>query len=198
MQIVVKGKQIDVGDSLREHVEQNVSDVVRKYFHQPIEGTVIFSKDASFFKTEIIIHASSKISLQSSAEAADIYPSFDLALEKITARLRRYKNKLRDNHHKTHKEEAISNQYVIDTNNQTDTMVADSDTESMIIAEMEHRVETMTVSEAVMRMDLGKHVAYMFRNAAHGDLNMVYRRLDGNVGWVDPKGNEQVMAGAKS
>lgn len=192
MQVIVQGKQIDIGDSLRSHVEDHLSATVHKYFHKPIDGTVLFSKDSFRIKAEILVHASNGIRLESSAEDEDIHQAFDKALAKISTRLRRYKNKLRDNHHTTHKEEMAQINYVINTAHLENGKDHD-DIEPMVIADLDHDIETMTVSEAVMRMDLGKATAFMFRNSAHGDFNMVYRRLDGNVGWVDPKGNEKLV-----
>ena len=190
MKVIVKGKQLDVGDSLESHVQKNLLETVHKYFHNPIEANVIFSKDSHLLKAEILVHASNHINLESSAEDTDIYRAFDQANHKITKRLRRYKSKLRDNHHKDHKQ--VRQQAYTVTANFPNGHDHDAEDENapMIIADMDQKIETMTVSEAVLRMDLGKSTAYMFRNSAHGDLNMVYRRLDGNIGWVDPKGTE--------
>jgi ribosomal subunit interface protein len=186
MQLTVKGKQIDVGQSLRTYVEEQMDSVAAKYFNNPIDATVVFSHDAHLFKTDISVHVGRGILLQSTAEATEIYPAFDAAADKVAKRLRRYKRRLRDHHQKEVTEE-LARQYVLEGQAANDD--EEPEGEPAIIAEMQTHIGTMTVAEAVMYLDLADLPAYMFRNSAHGGLNMVYRRPDGNVGWVDPKGN---------
>lgn len=185
MQLTVKGKQIDVGDSLREYVSTELENVVQKYFSRPIEATVVFSKDAHLFKADISVHAGRGIALHADADADQPYPAVDKALAKIAKRLRRHKSKLRD-HHKQQEDDFVkASQYVIEHDAESEEEVS-HDEEKLIVAEMETVIETLTVGEAVMRLDLGNLPAVMFRNRGTGGLNMVYRRPDGNFGWVDP------------
>lgn len=197
MQIIVKGKQLDVGESLRTHVETTLNTLVGKYFSNPLEATVVLSKQGHLFKADIQAHAGPGIVLQSYGDASEPYPAFEEAAEKIAKRLRRYKRRLRDQH-----QGAITarpaRKYIIDTevDEVADDAVANGGANGgangadahhpMIIAEMQTTIESLTVSEAVMRLDLGDLPALLFHNSAHGGLNMVYRRPDGNVGWVDP------------
>jgi hypothetical protein len=130
------------------------------------------------------------ILLQSSAEATEIYPAFDAAASKVGKRLRRYKRRLRDHHlHELRPApEVTARQYVIDPDADLGEDDQEAGTEPVIIAEMDTAIETMSVAEAVMRMDLAELPALLFRSGAHGGLNLIYRRADGHVGWIDPQG----------
>jgi ribosomal subunit interface protein len=189
MNLTVKGKHLDVGDALRAYVGEQLSAVTEKYFSNPIDATVLFAQEAHFYRADISVRVGRGILLQASAEATDIYPAFDAAAEKTGTRLRRYKRRLRDHH--MHDAQALvldqvpARQYVIEAEPAHDDDVGD---EPVIIAEMDTTVETMSVAEAVMRMDLAEMPALMFRSGVHGGLNMIYRRPDGHVGWIDPKG----------
>jgi ribosomal subunit interface protein len=214
MHLSVKGKQLDVGDALRTHVGDSLNAIVGKYFGRPIEANVVFSREAHLFKADISVHVGRNILLQSNAEASEPYPAFDTAADKIAKRLRRYKRRLKDHHHKGGDSvdgamlvSMPASQYILeaepedhhveghegDTHDFAPQAVQDGhDThpQPVVIAEMATVIDTLTVSEAVMRMDLAELPALMFKNRGHGGLNMVYRRQDGNVGWIDPKGTE--------
>jgi ribosomal subunit interface protein len=186
MKLSVKGKQIDVGDALRAHVETQLTEIVGKYFSDSLEASVTFSREGSLFRADITVHASRNIVLQSSASANEPYPAFDAGLTRLAGRLRRYKNKIKHHHHeKTRETQAmIANSFVLHgADNGPEEEINDN---PAIVAEMTTPVESLTVSEAVMRLDLGDLPALMFRNRGHGGLNMIYRRADGNIGWVDP------------
>jgi ribosomal subunit interface protein len=191
MQLTVKGKQIDVGDSLRTHVRDSLITIAEKYFSDPIEGTVVFSRDGHLFRADIAVHAGKRILLQANALANEIYPAFDSAAEKIAKRLRRYKRRLRDHHTDAHKREALLAQYAVlaAENDNEPALEHEEPQKPVVIAEMTSEIETMTVSHAVMRLDLADLPALLFKNEAHGGMNLVYRRSDGNIGWLDPAGN---------
>ena len=189
MQLTVKGKHLDVGDALRTHVEENLNALAAKYFNNPIEATVVFSKEKNhLFKVDISLHASKGIILQAQHEASDPYPAFDVASERMGKRLRRYKDKLKD-HHRAAEESALKSVPAAYTTFNVADEVENDNGEPAVVAEMETSVLTLSVSDAVMRMELGDLPALMFFNPSHGGLNMVYRRRDGNIGWVDPQGN---------
>lgn len=189
MHLTVKGKHLDVGDSLRQHVQEQLTHTAQKYFRDPIEATVVFSKEKNhLFKADISIHVGSGILLQTQHEANDPYPAFDVAAKLVSKRLSRYKDKLRD-HHK-HEPEDLAATY---TTLKGEENEAEGGTGGAIIAEMTTQVLTLAVADAVMRLELGDMPALMFKNPKHGGLNLVYRRKDGNIGWVDPDG----MAGVK-
>jgi ribosomal subunit interface protein len=193
MNLTVKGKHLDVGDALRTHVEEQLTAVTEKYFSNPIDATVLFAHEAHLYRTDISVRIGRGIMLQSSAEATDIYPSFEAAAEKVGKRLRRYKRRLRDHHMNgaiaaaAEAEQVPARQYVIEAEATATGDEDDVSAEPVIVAEMDTTIETMSVAEAVMRMDLAELPALLFRSGAHGGLNMIYRRPDGHVGWVDPK-----------
>lgn len=194
MHLTVKGKHIDVGDALRGYVAENMRGAVFKYFDRPIEASVVFAREAHLFRADISVHVGRGIMVQSVGEADEAYPAFDTACEKIAKRLRRYKRRLRDHHGRSEAEPvaAVSaKKYILEAEpeHHTDDHEHHDRGLPVVIAEMTTGIDLLTVSEAVMRMELADLPAMLFRNRAHGGLNMVYRRSDGHVGWVDPNGN---------
>ncbi len=186
MNLTVKGKQLDVGDSLRQHVEDHLIETAEKYFPDPIEATVVFSKEAGhLFKADISIHLAKGILLQARHATEDPYPAFDTALERMTKRMRRYKSKF-NNHHKA-LPEAANMDAAYYTLQGSDGGVEETIDEPAVIAEMSTSIQSMSVSDAVMRMELADLPAMLFNNPANGRINMIYRRKDNNIGWVDPK-----------
>jgi len=162
---------------------------VKRYFPNTVDGQVTFSKDAHKFVADIHIHVGRGIVLQSHGEAGEPYPAFDAGLQKLTRQLNRYKQRLVDHHHKA-EEADFAPSYVLEHDGENEV----ANDQPMVVAEMTTPVATLTVSEAVMRMDLADVQALLFKNSAHGGLNMVYRRNDGNIGWVDPAGNSKTKA----
>lgn len=197
MQLSVKGKQIDVGDALRLHVESQLKEIVGKYFSDSLEAHVTFSREAHLFRADITVHAGRGIVLQSNASAAEPYPAFDVAAERIAARLRRYKTRIKDHHDSSPKEVSLMAQVSV-LHAEDDSKTEEANDNPVIVAEMTAPIETLTVSEAVMRLDLGDLPALMFRSRAHGGLNMIYRRADGHIGWVDPSQNVATKPAAKA
>jgi hypothetical protein len=137
-------------------------------------------------------HIGRGILLQAHAESHDPYGAFDAAGERLDKRLRRYKRRLRD-HRKEDTAEAEplpAQQYILQAAEVESADESEEDAQPVVIAEMSTNISSLTVSEAVMRMDLAEQTAMLFRNRAHGGLNMIYRRPDGNIGWIDPQGNQ--------
>ena len=189
MKLTVIGKNMDIGDSLRSYVEEKIAEISTKYFSKPIEGKVVITKDAHLYVVDISVHAGRNILLQSEASAVEIYPAVDIAADKIDKRLRRHKQRLRD-HHQRESVSTVAAQYAVIEGGRSNEETAIEHPESgepLIVAEMPTVVEELTVSDAVLRLDLGNLSALMFRNRAHGRLNVIYRRPDGNIGWVDPQ-----------
>lgn len=191
MHISVKGKQLDVGVAWRGHVEENLPAVVGKYFDKAQDAQVTLTKQGSTFSVDLVVHVGKRILVQSHGATGDAYSAFDEAAEHLAKRLRRYKRRLRDHHHQRpdQADTLLAQQYVL-AGEDSESESEERD-EPMVIAEMETGIETLSVGEAVMRMDLANLSAMMFRNRAHGGLNMVYLRGDGNIGWVDPRGNQR-------
>ncbi len=184
MQLTVKGKHLDVGDALREHVETNLSNTAEKYFRDPINATVTFTKEKNHrYRAGITIHIGTGVVLEAEYEADDPYPAFDEASKRVATRLRRYKDKLRDHHRWQDVSEMHAAAYTTFGANENE---AEGGNEPAIVAEVQMHIPTLAVSDAVMRLELGDMPALMFKNPAHGGYNMVYRRKDGNIGWVDP------------
>ncbi len=188
MLLTVKGKQLDVGDALRSHVADSLDGIFGKYFGNPIEATVVLSREAHLYHAQISVHVGRGILLQGQANAEQPYAAYDGAADKVAKRMRRYKGRLRD-HHRAEIEMQRAQHYVLATAAEEAVEEAVAGDAPVVIAEMASDIPTLTVGEAVMRLDLADEGAIMFRNSAHGELNMVYRRSDGNVGWVEPKEN---------
>lgn len=188
MEITVKGKNLDIGDALRSHVGAQIDASVSKYFDRAIDATVIVSKEANAFRADIVVHPGTGIVVQGKNQADDAYAAFDGALERIAKQLRRYKRRLAD-HHKDAPAPTVPAQYMILEPEAEDAEVAPGG-QPTIVADMPHEIASLTVGQAVMRMDLADSPVLMFRNSAHGGFNVVYRRADGNIGWIDPKNSK--------
>jgi ribosomal subunit interface protein len=187
MNLTVKGKNIDVGDALRTHVSEALDHGIAKYFGNPIEATVTFTKESHLFVTDLSVHIGRNIQMHAESSADQAYIAFDRAMEHLTKRLRRHKRRLRD-HHRAEIESFRAAQYILaPEQDETEAQAVNGSDAPAVIAEMQTEIPNLTVGEAVMRLDLSNLKAIMFLNRAHGGLNMVYRRNDGNIGWVDPR-----------
>ena len=189
MNLSISGKQIDVGPSLRQHVENALGKSVNKYFDGAIEGHVVLSRQGALFRCDVAIHVGRGLTVNGQATAPEAYGAFDQAAERIDKRLRRHKRRL-DDHNKPRQDAEppmAARQYILAGDTEDEEATADAvDGAPIVIAESTTDIPSLTASEAVMRLDLGDMAALMFRNAAHGGLNVVYRRPDGNIGWIDP------------
>ncbi len=199
LQVQIAGKKIEVGAALQERISFGLESRVSKYFNRTGEAFVTVSKPGWAFNVDCSIHLPSGVTLQAHGEGDDGYQAFEMALDKIEKRVRRYKNRLRDHRGPANGNGAvpeIAAERIIlprDESNEPDSELgAESGLDGLagdapaIVAESDTKIRTMTVSMAVMQLELADSPAVLFRNAAHGRLNMVYRRHDGNVGWVDP------------
>lgn len=186
MHLKINGKGCDIGEALQTHIENKLLPAVQKYFEKVTDTSIVISKEKNFFHTDINVHLWKGMVLQAKGESADVYASFEEALEHMSKRLRRNKRRLR-NHH-SNKAETLqpmfASHYVI--NREEPETESTSDT-PMVIAEMQAEIQTMNVSEAVMLMDLAGLNALMFKNSKNDKFNMVYARQDGHIGWIDPK-----------
>lgn len=189
MQIRVTGKQLDVGDALAGHVEQKLQAAVGKYFDRPAEGMVVFSRDAHNFRCDSSVHLATGLTAQAQAVSTDIYAAFEQAADRIEKQVRRYKRRLKNHHQSRQKpvEIAPANAYVLagqtaEPGDETEPEAL----EPLIIAEMITDIQSLTVGEAVMQMELRDAPFLVFRNTANGRLNVVHQRDDGNIGWIDP------------
>ena len=192
MQLSIKGKQLDIGEALRGYIEDHLPASIGKYFDNPVDAHVIMSKQGHSFQADIQVHINRRILVQGTGNADNARAAFDLANAHVTKQLRRYKRRLLDHQRRKGDREDVleAQQYVLAAEPEVDDVELDGGEpdQPVIVAELPTVIETMTVSHAVMRMDLAGLPALMFRNSAHGRLNMVYLRQDGNIGWVDPQG----------
>ena len=196
MQLSVKGKQLDVGDALRAHVDDSLSRILDKYFGDAIEVGVTLAKEGHRFRAQVTAHVGRGIQLRAHGEAEEPYPAFDSAAEHLAKRLRRHKRRLRDhrNDAAAEAETLTARQYVLADPGDAELggqapESGENQAKAVFISVFSTEIPSLTVEQAVMRMDLADVSALMFRNSAHSGLNMVYRRTDGNIGWVDPRGN---------
>ncbi len=198
MQLTVSGKQINLSDALQVHVAEHLETITSKYFDQALEAHVTFSKARSFFTCDINMHAGRGVTVRGEGEAGDAHAAFDDAAEHIAKRLRRYRQRVNDHSRDTNasgKPEA-GRQYVLreedlagaPANGKNGHAAADDAValHATIIAEADTIIETLSVRDAVMRLDLAYQQLLMFRNKKSGQLNVIYRRSDGHIGWIDP------------
>jgi ribosomal subunit interface protein len=189
MRYQISGHQIDIGDALQTHVETELDAVVAKYAERPTDATVIFSRNAHEYVCEAVVHLSTGLTAQAKAHATEIYAAFDACASKMEKQLRRYKRRLKD-HHRTRKEPVevlAAPSYILARSEEEDEANEPESLQPMIIAEMETRVPALSVGEAVMQMELAGAPILVFRNEGHNGVNVVYRRDDGNIGWIDPQ-----------
>jgi ribosomal subunit interface protein len=207
MQITVSGKQLDLSDALCGRVSAHLENIATKYFGHAQEAEVTFSRARSFFTCDINLHAGRGLRLRGEGEALDANTAFDDAAEHIAKRLRRYRRRVnehaRDLANRERPESA--RQFTLAQGeddgeadgeaDQVNGAAADSSpangtstngTSATVIAEQTAEINWLSVDEAVMRMDLADQPLLMFRNRESGTLNVVYRRTDGNIGWIDP------------
>ena len=197
MQLSVTGKQTEIGEALRRHIEGSLGSILEKYFKTAIEAHVIVSKEAHLSRAEISIHIGRGIVVNARAAASEVYLAFDAAAERLAKQLRRYKRRLRDHHAKGREPAGASERamdYVLAPIGEEEADAAEAEGETggvngapAVIAEMSTELPSLTVGEAAMRMDLAEAPVLLFRNRSHGELNLVYRRADGNIGWIDPE-----------
>jgi ribosomal subunit interface protein len=195
MTLRISGKSINVGEALRGRVSERTDEVLRKYFDGNYSGHITLSKDGFGFRTDCALHLDSGITLEADSNAADAYASADQALLMIEKRLRRYKSRLKDRSaRKAYVASAAlaeieaptldAPSYVIEAPGESDEEVIAYN--PVIIAEATTSLKLLSVSEAVMELDLTGAACIVFQHGLSGRVNIIYRRADGNVGWVDP------------
>ena len=188
MRYQISGKHIDIGEALQTHVKAELGEIVEKYAQRPTDATVVFSRAAHEYVCEAVIHLSTGLTAQASGRATEIYAAFESSREKMDKQMRRYKRRLR-NHHRDRTEPVefgAGSTYILAGSDEPED--SDNDTlQPVVIAEMEAKIPSITVGEAVMQLELAGHRFLIFRNEGHGGVNVVYVRDDGNIGWIDPR-----------
>lgn len=194
MNINVSGKNMDMGMAFQDHASDALSHVVDKYFHNAISASVTLEKAEEGFKVNTRVNLTNRMELESTGHARDAHAALDAAIEHAEKRLRRHKRRLK-NHRNASKADdmdeilnaPLSIMPSFDSV-QSETAIDDEDDALPVIAELSYEIESLSVDQAVMRLELSNQPTLMFRNAAHKGLNMVYRRDDNTIGWVDPRG----------
>jgi ribosomal subunit interface protein len=182
----VSGKNIDIGDALRSRVNQRIAEATSKYFDGGFSGHVTVGREGHGFRTECVIHLDSGIVLEAEATAADAYASADEAALRIEKRLRRYKRRLKDHQPRANGSATVDAPSYVLSAPEHDTDEETAEWHPVVIAESTTALKRQSVSEAVMELDLRGVAVVVFRHAGHGRVNLVYRRADGHIGWIDP------------
>jgi len=187
MRYQITGKQIEIGQALQTHVAEELGGVVGKYAGRPTDAHVVFSRDGHAFVCEATVHLSTGLTAQAKGSAHEIYAAFDACSEKMDKQLRRYKRRLKDHHRNRVEPVELSGafSYILAASGGSEEDEPDS-LNPMIIAEMETKVPSLSVGEAVMQMELAGAPVLVFRKDGQAEINVVYRRDDGNIGWIDP------------
>jgi ribosomal subunit interface protein len=186
MSLRITGKNMDIGTALRGHVEDKLADTVAKYFAGGYSGHVTMEREGSGFRTDCAIHLDSGAILHSTGLATDAHQSADQASARLEKRLRRYKRRLKDHQHdKSERAAMAAASYVTFETPNEDEEPAD-DYAPTVVAETETHMKTLTVASAVLDLDFSGAPVVMFKNAGTGRTNVVYKRTDGNIGWIDP------------
>ena len=196
MTLRISGKSISIGEALRDRVSDRTEEVLRKYFDGNYSGHITLSKDGFGFRTDCALHLDSGITLEADSNAADAYASADQALLMMEKRLRRYKNRLKDRSaRKAYVASAALAEMDAPTLDAPSYIIeapgSDGEDEvdgynAVIIAEATTSLKRLSVSEAVMELDLTGAACMVFQHGSSGRVNIIYRRADGNVGWIDP------------
>ena len=188
MALQVTGKNLDVGEALRSYIAERVETALEKYTGQSPTGHIRIEKAHKAFLTGCTMQLKSGLSLEAHGEAPDAYASVDQAIERLEKRLRRYKRRLKKRHVPAERElPAVEAPYYVIQQTEDEETVSEEDN-PIVIAETQTMIRELSVSDAVMQLDLAGRPLLVFQNAGHGRLNVVYRRSDGNIGWIDPGG----------
>ena len=191
MRYQISGKHIDIGEALQTHVKAELGEIVEKYAQRPTDAVIVFSKSAHEHVCEATIHLSTGLSAQAKGHATEIYAAFESCREKMDKQMRRYKRRLR-NHHRdrvTPVEFAPSASYILAATDEPEEGGTEA-LQPVVVAEMETKIPSITVGEAVMQLELASKRFLVFRNEGHGGVNGVYMRDDGNIGWIDPRNSK--------
>ncbi len=187
MQYQITGKQIDIGEALQIHVKDGLGEMVGKYPGRPTDANVVFSKSGNEHVCEAVIHLSTGLTVQAKGHDHEIYAAFEKCQDKMDKQLRRYKRRLKDHHRERPVELTGAASYILASSEHHDESEPET-LQPIIVAEMEAKIPSFSVGEAVMQMELAGAPVLVFRNEMGGDaINIVYRRDDGNIGWIDPK-----------
>ncbi len=185
MRVKVSGKHVDIGDQLHAYVKKHLTETIEKIFEDSLDAQATLSKNGNLFRCDISVHVGRGLTIRCHSDSEDGYKCIDQTIHKLNGQMAKYKSKLKSHHRnkETIVEYLDAQKYVIDMKEEIDQ----EEGYPVIIAEMQTQIQSISLSDAVMMMDLEGLPAVMFRNTKHGEFNVIYRRADGNIGWVDPK-----------
>jgi ribosomal subunit interface protein len=184
MSLRISGKHMELGDSFRSQISSRIGNAIDKYFDGGFSGNVVVEKSGSRYAADCNLHLDSGVMLQAEGQAQDPQGAFEKAFERIEKRLRRYKRKLKDRHVDQVQPDDISYR-VMESVSEEDDIEVSADYAPAIVAESTVALKTMSVAAAVMELDMKDSPVFVFRNASNKHVNIVYRRNDGNIGWID-------------
>ncbi|MFT4150615.1 MAG: ribosome-associated translation inhibitor RaiA [Paracoccaceae bacterium] len=191
MRYQISGKQIDIGEALQTHVKAELGEVIEKYAQRPTDAMIVFSRSAHEYVCEATIHLATGLNASAKGHATEVYAAFESCREKMDKQLRRYKRRLRS--HQRDRTSPVefgeSTSYILAPTEEPEDSDA-AELQPIVIAEMETKIPSITVGEAVMQLELAGQKMLVFRNEGHGGVNVVYRREDGNIGWIDPRNSK--------
>lgn len=193
MSLRVSGKNMNIGEALRAHVHEKLSAAAAKYFDGGVTGHVTIAPEGSGFRSDCTLHLASGVTIQTDGRAQEPYASFDQSAERLEKRLRRYKSRLKGAKSAPNPRETVSS-YVLEAPDEDTEAPAETDFSPTVIAETTTQLHTMTTAQAVMELDLTGVSVLPFRHAASGRVNIIYRRNDGNIGWIDPADVDKTAA----
>ncbi|BCH20508.1 ribosomal subunit interface protein [Mesorhizobium sp. L-8-10] len=183
MSLRVSGKQMEIGDAFRGRIEGRIAELVSKYFDGGYSGRVTVEKSGFRFSADCMIHLDSGMELQATGEAQEPTLAFDTAADRFEKRLRRYKRRLRS-HPNGQNNTPIA--YTVMAPVAEEDEEVPEDYAPAVVAESTLTLKTMSVANAVIELDAKDSPVLVFRNAGSDEVNIVYRRSDGNIGWIDP------------
>jgi ribosomal subunit interface protein len=191
MPLRISGKNLDIGEALRQHVNERLESATSKYFDGSVNGHVVITPEGSGYHSDCTLHLASGVTLQVDGRAREAYASFDQAADRIEKRLRRYKRRLKDHHYGNGSAGSATADDVVANY----VLAAPGDTEAesfspTIIVETTSQLPRMAVATAVLELDMSDVPVLVFRHISSARINIVYRRSDGNVGWIDPTGSD--------
>ena len=185
MSVRVSGKHMEIGESFRHRIEDRIQESVTKYFDGGFSGQITVTKSTSRYAADCMVHLDTGVNLHAAGEANEPQASFDMAAERIEKRLRRYKRKLKDHHAVRDLNSQIEIAYTVMDPMADDEDEIAEDFAPTIVAESKKQLRTMSVARAVMALDMTDEPVLLFRSPGNEELNIVYRRNDGNIGWID-------------
>jgi ribosomal subunit interface protein len=195
MDLRVSGKNFNIGEAMRQHVTDRIGASVQKYFDGGVTGHVVVDHEGGGYRADCTLHLASGVTLQSEGRAFEPYASFEQAAERLDKRLRRYKRRLKDRHAaQPHAEPAAETfaSYVLEAPEEEE---AESGAfNPVVVAEKTSALRRLAVADAVLDLDMTGAPVIVFRNAGTDRVNIVYRRSDGNIGWIDPAGSQERKA----